>query len=126
MKVGEKISFEVEVKKYAPHHYAGASLDFNPIHIDSDFAKKVGLPGNILHGLCTMAYVYRGVMGSKDPSKIKKLRVRFKQPVLPLEKLTVKGEVTGVEGNLAGIDLTVENQKGEQVISNGFAVVEAT
>lgn len=124
MKVGEKISFDIEVEKYAPHYYAGASLDFNPIHIDSDFAKKVGLPGNILHGLCTMAYAYRGVMGSKDPSKIKKLRVRFKQPVLPLEKLTLKGEVTGLEGNLAGIDLAVENQKGEQVITNGFAVVE--
>ena len=45
--------------KYLPHRYAGASGDFNPIHIDPEFAKQVGLPGNILHGLYTMAQVAR-------------------------------------------------------------------
>ena len=39
--------------------YAGASGDFNPIHIDEDFAQQVGLPGRILHGLWTMAQVAR-------------------------------------------------------------------
>lgn len=125
MKVGDEINkFQVEVGPYTSHQYAGASGDFNPIHLDNDFAKKVGLPSLILHGLCTMAFVYRGVMGDKDPSKIKKLKVRFKMPVKPYDKLSVKGSVTGVEGNLAGIDLVMENQNGEQVISNGFAVVE--
>lgn len=125
MKVGDDIKdFQIEVKTYASHQYAGASGDFNPIHLDNDFAKKVGLPGLILHGLCTMAYVYRGVMVDKDPSKIKKLRVRFKMPVRPHDKLTVKGKVTGVENNLAGIDLIMENQNNEPVITNGFAVVE--
>ncbi len=122
MKVGDKISEKKKVDKYAPYYYAGASLDFNPIHLDSDFAKSVGLSGNILHGLCTMAYLYKGIIGDKDPSKLKKLRVRFRQPVFPLDELTIKGEVTGVEGNLAGIELSVENQTGEQVITNGFAV----
>ena len=41
--------------KYLPHRYAGASGDFNPIHIDPEFAKAVGLPQNILHGLYSMA-----------------------------------------------------------------------
>ena len=45
--------------KYLPHRYAGASGDFNPIHIDPEFAKTVGLPGNILHGLYSMAQVAR-------------------------------------------------------------------
>ena len=45
--------------KYLPHRYAGASGDFNPIHIDPEFAKAVGLPGNILHGLYSMAQVAR-------------------------------------------------------------------
>lgn len=125
MKVGDDIKdFHIEVKTYASHQYAGASGDFNPIHLDNDFAKKVGLPGLILHGLCSMAYVYRGVMGDKDPSKIKKLRVRFKMPVRPHDKLTIKGKVTGIENNLAGIDLVMENQNSEPVITNGFAVVE--
>ena len=45
--------------KYVPHRYAGASGDFNPIHIDLEFAKAVGLPQNILHGLYSMAQVAR-------------------------------------------------------------------
>ncbi len=45
----------VEVDKYRPYYYAGASGDFNLIHIDNDFAKSVGLGGIILQGLCTMA-----------------------------------------------------------------------
>lgn len=104
--------FHIEIDKYRPYYYAGASLDFNLIHIDNDFAKKAGLGGIILQGLCTMAYVYRAVMGDNDPSKIKKLKVRFRQPVKPLDKITVKGNIT---------DLVAENQKGEQVITNGSA-----
>ena len=49
----------VTPEKYLPHRYAGASGDFNPIHIDPEFAKSVGLPGNILHGLYSMAQVAR-------------------------------------------------------------------
>ena len=41
------------------YRYAGASGDFNPIHIDEEFAQAVGLPGRILHGLWTMAQVAR-------------------------------------------------------------------
>ncbi len=125
MKVNDEIKpFEIEVGKHATYRYAGASGDFNPIHLDNDFAKEVGLPGIILHGLCTMAYVSRAVLKDKDPAKLKKIRVRFKMPVRPKDKLVVKGKVTGIENNLTGIDLLVENQNNEQVITNGFAVVE--
>jgi acyl dehydratase len=54
-----KVELKVTPDKYLPHRYAGASGDFNPIHIDVDFAKQVGLPSNILHGLYTMAQVAR-------------------------------------------------------------------
>ena len=50
---------KVTPDKYLTVRYAGASGDFNPIHIDEEFAKQVGLPGRILHGLWTMAQVAR-------------------------------------------------------------------
>ena len=62
LKQGDSIpELKVTPDKYLPHRYAGASGDFNPIHIDPEFAKAVGLPGNILHGLWMMAQVARGV-----------------------------------------------------------------
>ena len=45
--------------RYLTYRYAGASGDFNPIHLDDEFARSVGLPGRILHGLWTMAQVAR-------------------------------------------------------------------
>ena len=126
-KINEEIKpLEIEIDKYCPYYYAGASGDFNPIHIDNEFARRVGLEGIILQGLCTMAYVYRLVMGDKgkDPSKIKKLKVRFRQVVRPLDKLTIKGKVSKIENNLVTFDLLAENQKNEQVITNASATIE--
>ena len=116
-------TLQIEVDKYRSYYYAGASGDFNPIHIDNDFAKRVGLGGVILHGLCTMAYVYRGVMGTTDPNKLKKLKVRFRGMVRPLDVLTIKGKVIDVENEEVTIDLQVLNQKNEQVITNAHVVL---
>lgn len=125
-KINQEIKLlEVKVNKYSPYYYAGASGDFNLIHIDNEFAKSVGLGGIILQGLCTMAYVCRGVMENKDPAKIKKLAVRFRQPVRPGDKLTVKGKIRNIENNLVTFDLLVENQKGEQVITQSLAQIES-
>ena len=123
-KTGDEIKpLTVEIDKYRPFYYAGASGDFNPIHIDNDFAKMVGLGSIILQGLCTMAYVYRAVALDKDPALIKKLKVRFRQVVRPLDKLTIKGKISKVENNQTSIELLAENQKGEQVITNALAVI---
>ncbi len=58
------------------------------------------------------------------PDKLKKIKVRFRQTVKPLDKLTIKGKVSSVENNLVSIDLVAENQKSEQVITNGCAVLD--
>ena len=115
--------FEIEIDKYRPYFYAGASGDFNAIHIDNDFAKAVGLPGIILQGLCTMAYVYKAFANNIDPANIKKLKVRFRNIVQPLDRLTIKGKVSKVENDLTTIDLEAINQNNEQVITNGCAVL---
>jgi len=123
-KTNEEIKpFEMIVDKYCPFYYAGASGDFNPIHIDDEFAKKVGLPGVILQGLCTMAFVYRAVVGDKNPEKLKKIKARFRNIVRPLDQLSIKGKVVSIDNNLATIALLVKNQKNEDVITNAEAVL---
>ena len=57
---------KVTPDKYLTYRYAGASGDFNPIHIDEEFAQSVGLPGRILHGLWMMAQVARAVSAAGD------------------------------------------------------------
>src|SRR6187431_3575780 len=85
--------------KYLPHRYAGASGDFNPIHIDPEFAKAVGLPGNILHGLYTMAQVARAATqaGGGDPRSLKRLAVQFRGMGLPEHEIKVTGTVREAE-----------------------------
>ena len=79
--------------KYVPHRYAGASGDFNPIHIDNEFAQQVGLPRNILHGLYSMALVARAATGDGDPRALKRLSVQFRGMGVPEEEIVVTGTV---------------------------------
>jgi acyl dehydratase len=126
LEVGDRIpELAVTPDKYLPHRYAGASGDFNPIHIDPEFAKAVGLPQNILHGLYTMAIVARGCAGlaDGDPRALKRLAVQFRGMGLPEAEIEVTGTVTGVDGNRAKIDVVAE-QNGNQIIRNAEAEVE--
>ena len=78
---GDQIAeLRVTPDKYLPHRYAGASGDFNPIHIDPEFAKAVGLPGTILHGLYMMGLVARAnaEAAGGDPRSLKRLSVQFR------------------------------------------------
>lgn len=118
-------TLKVKINKYLPYYYAGASGDFNLIHIDNDFAKKVGLGGIILQGLCTMAYVFRcAVSVTDDPYKLKKIKVRFRGIVRPEDEITIRGKIISTENNSRIIDLIAENQNSEQIITNAQAIVE--
>jgi acyl dehydratase len=90
------VDLKVTPDKYLPHRYAGASGDFNPIHIDVDFAKSVGLPQNILHGLYSMAQVARACTDAAggDPRSLKRLSVQFRGMGFPEQEIVVTGEVT--------------------------------
>jgi acyl dehydratase len=89
------IELKVTPDKYLPHRYAGASGDFNPIHIDVDFAKSVGLPQNILHGLYSMAQVARACTSAAggDPRSLRRLSVQFRGMGLPEQEIHVSGSV---------------------------------
>jgi acyl dehydratase len=84
--------------KYLPHRYAGASGDFNPIHIDREFAQQVGLPSNILHGLYSMAQVARACTQAAggDPRSLRRLSVQFRGMGLPEQEIVVTGSGEGV------------------------------
>ena len=79
---------KVTADRYLTVRYAGASGDFNPIHIDEEFARSVGLPGRILHGLWTMAQVARAVTeAAGDPAALRSLDVRFRGLALPEQEI---------------------------------------
>jgi acyl dehydratase len=111
--------------KYLPHRYAGASGDFNPIHIDPEFANAVGLPGNILHGLYMMALVARANanLAEGDPRALKRLSVEFRGMGIPEQQIVVSGEVKEVDGNRI-LTECVAKQGDKRVIRNAEAEVE--
>jgi len=126
MDVGDQIpERRVTPDKYLPHRYAGASGDFNPIHIDAEFARAVGLPSNILHGLYSMAQVAIAstTAAGGDPRSLKRLSVQFRGMGLPEQEITVTGSVTAVDGDRVVIDTAAE-QGGKKIIRNAEAEVQ--
>jgi acyl dehydratase len=112
---------KVTPDKYVTYRYAGASGDFNPIHIDEDFAKNVGLPGRILHGLWTMAQVARAhTEAAGGPEHLRRLGVQFRGMGVLEEEITVTGTVREVQDGVAVVDSTAE-QDGKKIIRNGEA-----
>ena len=112
---------KVTPDRYLTLRYAGASGDFNPIHIDEEFAKQVGLPGRILHGLYTMAQVARAqTEAGGGPESLKRLAVQFRGMGLPEQEITVSGTVREVRDGVAVVD-TVAEQGGKQIIRNAEA-----
>jgi 3-hydroxybutyryl-CoA dehydratase len=110
--------------KYLTNRYAGASGDFNPIHIDEEFARAVGLPGRILHGLWTMAQVARAqTEAAGGPAALKRLSVQFRGMGVPEQEVLVSGTVRESSGGHVLID-TVAEQAGKQIIRNAEAELE--
>ena len=126
MNVGDQIpELRLTPDKYLPHRYAGASGDFNPIHIDREFAKNVGLPDNILHGLYMMGLVARANAGAAggDPRALKRLSVQFRGMGAPETEIVVTGTVKSVDGGRVVID-TVAAQGDNQTIRNAEAELQ--
>ena len=126
LKEGDSIpEWKVTPDKYLPHRYAGASGDFNPIHIDPEFAKAVGLPNTILHGLYMMGLVARAntAVAGGDPRALKRLSVQFRGMGAPETEIVVSGTVKAVDGDLVTID-TVAAQGENQTIRNAEAEIQ--
>ena len=127
LKAGDAVpELKVTPDKYLPHRYAGASGDFNPIHIDEEFAKSVGLPSNILHGLYSMGVVAKAAaqgLAGGDPRALKKLTVQFRGMGLPEQEIEVTGTVKEVDGKRVVVDLEAA-QGDNRIIRNAQAELE--
>jgi acyl dehydratase len=124
LSVGEQIpELRVTPDKFLTVRYAGASGDFNPIHIDEEFAKAVGLPGRILHGLWTMAQVARAqTEAAGGPQKLKRLSVQFRGMGVPEQEIVVSGTVRESSDGHVIVD-TVAEQGGNQIVRNAQAEI---
>jgi acyl dehydratase len=124
MNVGDQIpELRTTPDRYLTVRYAGASGDFNPIHIDEDFAKQVGLPGRILHGLWTMAQVARAqTEAAGGPQALQRLAVQFRGMGVPEAEVQVTGEVREIRDGVA-IVTTQAVQNGKAIIRNAEAEV---
>jgi acyl dehydratase len=115
---------KVTPDRFLTVRYAGASGDFNPIHIDEEFARSVGLPGRILHGLWMMAQVARAQTdASGSPEHLKRLKVQFRGMGFPEQELTVSGTVREASAGHVLIDTAAE-QNGKQIIRNAEAELQ--
>jgi acyl dehydratase len=119
-------SADMKVLKGQTYIYAEPSGDHNLIHVDPDFAVKVGLPGIILQGLCTMAFVQKAVVDNVnggDPNKLKKLKVRFSRNVLPGDTVTTTGWLKEDKGKSMIVGLESVVDRGDIVIKDAWAEV---
>jgi acyl dehydratase len=126
LNAGDQIpELRVTPDKYLPHRYAGASGDFNPIHIDDEFAKMVGLPRNILHGLYSMGLVAKAnaAVADGNPRALKRLSVQMRGMGVPEQEIVVTGTVKSAEGDRVVID-TIAAQGDNALIKNAEAELE--
>jgi acyl dehydratase len=123
MQAGDEFELTVTPDRYVTVRYAGASGDFNPIHIDEQFAQQVGLPSRILHGLWTMAQVARAhTEALGGPDKLQRLSVQFRGLGLLEQEVVVHATVREVGDETATVDSEAV-QGGKRIIRNGEAEI---
>jgi acyl dehydratase len=104
--------------------YAGPAGDPMPIHTDDDFARQMGLPGIIIHGLCTIAFISHALIGEISPAapaRLKRLAVRLSSPVLPGQAITTSVWATGKHAGRDRYSFETESDAAKLVIKDGLA-----
>jgi acyl dehydratase len=131
VQVGDEIpALPKVVKREEVKAYADASGDQNPLHQDDNFARSVGFPGIIAHGMFTMAHLVKAVTNwTGDPGAMKRMKVQFRAVVFMDETIVARGRVESLdpESKRARLSVWVEvDRAGERQlpIKNSVAEVE--
>jgi 3-hydroxybutyryl-CoA dehydratase len=121
-----------EVKRHITQEninlYAKASRDFNPVHINEEFAKKTAAGGTIAHGMLDLAFCSQMMTQAFGQNWLEhgRFNIRFKMPARPGDDLTVQGKIEKIskenEQIIVNCGVQCTNQKGETIIS-GEAIV---
>jgi acyl dehydratase len=121
---GKRIpELRVTPDRYLPYRYAGASGDFNPIHLDPDVAREAGLPGTVLHGLYCVGLIARATVDAAggDPRALRRMRLQFRAMAFPEQEIVIAGSVQDV--GEAGARIEVHADQRERALV-GKAEVE--
>ncbi len=106
--------------------YADASGDFNPIHVDDEFAKAAGMGGVFAHGMLSMGFVAQALTDWAGVGTVRKVGVRFAALVRPGDVVTCKGKVLAKSSkddeHLVELEVEAESQKGEKVVTGKATV----
>jgi acyl dehydratase len=107
--------------------YCGGSGDHNPLHTDSDFARQMGLPDVIGHGMLTMAYLGRMITDAMPVPAIRSFDVRFKSMALVGDVITCTGIVTQIseKDGIALLNVAVLACVGTRELASGEVVISA-
>ena len=111
------------------YRYAEASGDRNPIHIDADVARLAGLPGIIVHGLCTMAFLSKVMIDhlcDHDPHRLRRLRAHFSWPVFPGQAITTAVWPQPDYESLKVYTYETYNPEGKAVVKEGVVETAAS
>jgi acyl dehydratase len=122
--MSEEVAFEetTKVDDDQTYRYAEASGDNNPIHLDDATARMAGLPGIIVHGMCTMAIATKAAVNGPaggDPTRIRRVAVRFSRPVIPGQELTTRLWPAGTSDDADSYSFETYNPDGKAVIKGG-------
>jgi acyl dehydratase len=106
--------------------YADASGDHNPIHVDPEFARSVGLPGTIAHGLLELGILAEAISTwAGGSANLRSLSCRFSKPLQPGDTIICTGTVVAVDASegVATLEVGASSDRGDRVLTNGRATV---
>lgn len=128
LKVGDKVVLSVEITEEMVQKFAEVSGDFNPIHVDEEYASKTRFKRRIAHGILSAALISRALGQNLGPGGIYLSQtLKFLTPVFIGDTVTVELTVSNIreERGIGSVETLVKNQNGELCVKGEAMIMEA-